>query len=147
MNVHDWHRTGLTPAFATIEQWIYDQLGYVGAEDEACYAVSVRAEEDRRGLAVRILIASDKGLFDLLWERPENVANRRLASQHYRWADVRGVHLSAETTLDPATLMHSEPAWRLEIAEPELVVNDAVDAAALLDFWKICVQEIGKATK
>lgn len=145
MNVHEWHRNGLLPAFATIEQWIYDQLGYAGAEDEACYAVGVRDEDDPRGLAVRILIASDKGLFDLLWERPEKVAQRRLVSRNYRWADVRGVRLTSETRLSPETLMHGQPEWRLEIAEPEFTVDEAVDASALLDFWNACITDMEKA--
>jgi hypothetical protein len=145
VNVHEWHRNGLLPAFGTIEQWIFDQLGYAAAEDEACYAVDVRDEKDRRGLAVRILIASDKGLFDLLWERPEDVAKRRLVSRHHRWADVRGVHLGADTSLDPQTLMHGEPRWRLTIADPEFTVDEATDATALLEFWTVCVKEMDKA--
>lgn len=144
MNVHDWHRQGLTPAFATVEQWIHDQLGYLQAEDEAVYAVSVRDEDDRLGLAVRILIASDKGLFDMLWERPESVYGRHLTSRHYRWADVRGVHLTGTTRLDTETLMRGEPEWRLEIAEPK-VDFEATDSTAVREFWTSCMNEIKKA--
>jgi hypothetical protein len=144
VNIHDWHRHGLKPPFATVEQWIQDQLGYLEAEDEACYAVSLREEPDRRGPAVRILIASDQGLFDMLWERPEKVDGRHLTSRHYPWADVRGVRLSGTTRLDSDTLMRSEPKWRLEIAEPE-VDFEADESAALLEFWTQCMEETQKA--
>lgn len=145
MNVHDWHRQGLAPPFATVEQWIHDQLGYLQAEDEAVYAISIREDDDHLGLAVRILIASDKGLFDMLWERPESVAGRHLTSRHYRWADVRGLHLSGTTRLNPDTLMRGEPEWRLEIAEPE-VDFEATDSTAVLEFWTTCMTEIKKAS-
>ena len=56
MKVHDWHRNGLRPVFATVEQWISDQLGFVGAEDMACFATELRPETARAGLAVRILV-------------------------------------------------------------------------------------------
>lgn len=109
MNLHDWHRNGLKPPFATVEQWIQDQLGYLKAEDEACYAVTVREEADRGGLAVRILVCSDQGLFDMLWERPEDPRGRHLTSRHYPWADVRGVRLTGTTHLEPETLMRTDP--------------------------------------
>ncbi len=145
MNVHDWHRQGLTPPFATVEQWIHDHLGYLQAEDVAIYATSIREDGDRLGPAVRILIASDKGLFDMLWERPERVAGRHLTSRHYRWADVRGVHLTGVTRLDAETLMRGEPQWRLEMAEPE-VAFDATDSTAVLEFWTTCMSEMKKAS-
>lgn len=145
MNIHDWHRHGLKPAFATVEQWISDQLGYAQAEDEACFAIEVRSEKARAGLAVRILVASDKGLFDMLWERPDDVAARRLTSRHYRWQDVRGVHLGAETRLDPETLHHGAPRWRLEIDEPEFAVEGTEEGQALLEFWRQCMSELDKA--
>src|SRR3954451_10762999 len=147
MNIHDWHRRGLTPAFATVEQWIQDQLGYVGAEDEACFAVRVRPEEASGGLAIRILIASDKGLFDMLWERPEDVTKRHLSSRHYRWADVRDLRLLTETRIDLHTLMHLEPEWGLEISEPQFRIDDAEQGTALLEFWKAADKELKKAVK
>jgi len=144
MNIHDWHREGLQPAFATVEQWISDQLGYLGAEDEAVYAVALRDEADRGGLAIRVLIATDKGLFDVLWERPDDVSRRHLTSRHYRWSDVRGVHIVGSTKLDAETLMRTEPYWRLEIADPAVEI-DLEESEAGLEFWKECVKELDKA--
>jgi hypothetical protein len=143
MNIHDWHREGLQPAFATVEQWISDQLGYMGAEDEAIYAVPLRDETDRRGPAVRILVCSDKGLFDFVWERPEDVTKRHLTARHFRWQDVRGVHMVSMTRLDAQTLMRTEPQWRLEIAEPAVDIEMA-ESEAGLEFWKSCVKELDK---
>ena len=147
MNIHEWHRNGLTPSFATVEQWIYDQLGFFEAEDEACYALSVRTEDDRRGLAVRVLVASDKGLFDIVWERPEQVADRRVVTRHHRWADVRGFHLSAETRLDAQTLMHGKPDWRVDVEVPEVVIDEPVDDEALLAFWSASMRELDKVAR
>jgi hypothetical protein len=145
VNVHDWHRTGLLPPFATVEQWIHDQLGYAGAEDEAVYAISLREAGDRGGAAVRILIATDRGLFDMLWERPEAVAERHLTTRQYRWADVRGFHLIAETRLDPETFIRRQPAWRLEIAEPAVEI-DGSETQALLEFWETCTKHLDKVS-
>lgn len=144
MNVHEWHRTGLQPPFATVEQWINDQLGYVGAEDEAVFAVELRSDSAREGLAVRILIATDKGLFDAVWERPDDVGSRRLVARQWRWQDVRDVHLIAETRLDPVTLTHTEPTWRLEVAEPAIALDGGDNGEALLEFWKQCTTEMKK---
>lgn len=147
MNVHDWHLNGLEPAFATVEQWINDQLGYMGAEDEACFAMQVRGENDRGGLAVRILVATDKGLMDMLWERPNDPAARNLTSRHYAWSEVRGLHLRAVTRLDPKTLVHGEPEWGLEIAEPPFALDRAEDGVPLLEFWTSCSQHIKNPAK
>lgn len=144
MNIHDWHRNGLVPPFATVEQWLIDQLGLYEAEDEACYALAVRDADHPAGLAVRILICADVGLFDVLWERPEKVTERRLVTVHHRWPDVRGLHLSSETRLDPETLMHGAPRWRLEAAEPEFVITEPTDDEALLEFWQACTRELDK---
>src|SRR5215213_10124817 len=146
MNVHDWHRNGLQPAFATVEQWISDQLGYIGAEDEACYAVQVRDENAPGGLTIRILVATDKGLVDMTWQRPESVESRNLASRHYRWEDVRGLRLTAATRLEPTTLIHREPEWGLEIDDPAFTLERAEEGLALLDFWKACDSEMKKAS-
>ena len=144
MNIHEWHRNGLQPAFATVEQWITDQLGYMGAGDEACYAVQLRGEEDKAGLAVRILVATDRGLLDMLWERPEAAADRHLTSRHYRWADVRGLHLEARTGLNPETLVHRAPEWGLSVDDPEFAVEPAEEGQALLEFWEACEKQLKK---
>jgi hypothetical protein len=144
MNVHEWHRNGLQPSFATIEQWIDEQLGYLGAEDEAIYAVGIRDEADKAGLAVRVLVCADKGFFDMLWERPDDVAARHLTSRHYLWSDVRGFHLTAVTNLDRETLMHGQPSWRLQIEQPAVdLVCEEGDAA--LEFWKACMKHLDRA--
>jgi hypothetical protein len=146
MNIHDWHRNGLEPPFATVEQWINDQLGYLGAEDEAIYAVTVRDETDRGRLAVRVLIATDRGLFDVLWERPDDVAKRHLTSRHYRWPDVQGFHISGTTRLDAESMMRTEPQWHLEIADPAVDI-EMEEGEAGLEFWSTCVREMEKAAR
>jgi hypothetical protein len=143
VKIHEWHRHGLQPAFGTIEQWLNDQLGFMGVEDEAVYAIELRPDTHRQGLAIRILVATDKGLVDMLWERPESVPDRHLSSRHYRWADVRGFHLVAETRLDPETLMRHEPAWRLEVDDPELAI-DGTEGEALLQFWSVAIKHLDK---
>jgi hypothetical protein len=147
MNIHDWHRNGLRPAFATVEQWIQDQLGYVGAEDEACFAIELRPDTARAGLAVRILVATDKGLFDMLWERPDAVAGRHLSSRLVRWPDVSGAQLLARTELDPQTLIHREPQWGIQMAVPEVSLERVDEGLALLAFWKACDKELKKAAR
>ena len=147
MNIHDWHRRGLKPAFATVEQWVIDQLGYLDAEDEACFAIQLRPDDDPKGLAVRILVASDKGLFDITWERPEKVADRRLETIHYRWDEVRGLRLSGNTRINPETLKHEAPRWSLHIEQPEVTIEPADESAALLEFWKECSTEMDKTTR
>ena len=145
MNIHDWHRRGLKPAFATVEQWIIDQLGYLGAEDEACFAIELRPDDDPKGLAVRILIASDKGLFDVIWERPEAVAERRLTSSHYRWDDVRGLRISGETRINPETLKHEKPRWSVRFEQPAFAIDSAEEGDALLELWAECSREMDRA--
>jgi hypothetical protein len=143
VKVHDWHRNGLQPSFATIEQWIHDQLGLLGAEDEAVYAITIRDETARAGLAIRILIASDRGLFDMLWERPDAVEGRHLTSRHHRWSDVRGLHISGATRLSSETLMRKAPEWRIQIEEPDVQI-DATESVAGLEFWQTCMEHLGK---
>jgi hypothetical protein len=147
MNVHDWHLSGLEPAFATIEQWIDDQLGFAGAEDEGCFATEIRPATARAGLAIRILIATDKGLFDMLWERPSDPAARHLSSTLHRWPEVTGAHLLATTRLDPQTLMHGEPEWGILMTQPEVSLPRVEEGPALLEFWKACEKELKKALK
>ena len=147
MNVHEWHRQGLEPAFATVEQWINDQLGFVGAEDDACFATEIRPETARGGLAIRILVATDKGLFDMLWERPSDPAARNLYSRLYRWPEVTGARLLATTRIDPQTLIHGEPEWGIEMTEPEVALPRVEEGLALLDFWKACDKQLKKAVK
>ena len=146
MNIHDWHRHGLKPAFATVEQWITDQLGYLGAEDEACFAIELRPETDAKGLAIRILVASDKGLFDFTWERPEAIDDRRLVGVHYRWDAVRGFRLTGETRVNPETLKHENPHWKLQMDIPEVVLEGAEESQALLDLWKECSTELDRVS-
>jgi hypothetical protein len=147
MNIHDWHRRGLKPAFATVEQWITDQLGYLGAEDQACFAIELRPDKDPKGLAVRILVCSDKGLFDFTWERPEAVADRRLTGTHYRWDEVRGLRLSGETRINPQTLKHENPRWQLHIEEPDVAIEDTDESGALLELWTECSLELDRVSR
>lgn len=147
MNVHEWHRQGLEPAFATVEQWIQDQLGYVGAEDSSCFAFELRPDGARGGLAIRVLVATDKGLFDMVWERPDDPAARHLTSRMYRWPDITGARLIATTRLDAATLIHGEPEWGLEMTQPEVSLERVAEGLALLEFWQACDKELKKAVK
>lgn len=140
----EWLDAGFEPPFGTVEDWIRDQLGRLDAEETAMYALSDRVD-GREG--IRILLASDIGLFDFFWYRPEVVEDRRLTGRHIPWAAVEGVTLVGETRLNQATLMHEEPAWRLSIAEPAVAIENPPNEAALLDFWRACREGGEKAAR
>jgi hypothetical protein len=135
MRMKDWLLAGFDPPFATVDEWIVDLIGRVGAEETAVYAM--RSNEDRRE-GIRVLVATDIGLFDFFWHRPEPVRERALTGRHVAWRDVRGLRLESETRLNPETLLRLEPAWRLTIEEPALTLEDPPSEPALLDFWSAC---------
>jgi hypothetical protein len=132
MRLSDWLHEGRQPRFGTIEQWIVEHLGHLGAEEEASYAI-----EDRMGrqTVVRILVAADRGLFDFRWHRPARRDARRLVGAHYLWREVRGVRLSGETRLH-ASLGHTGPVWALTIDEPAFSTSGG--DSALREFWAAC---------
>lgn len=145
MKISDWVREGCEPPFATIEDWLRDQLGQALLEEEATYALALRPETDRRGYAVRILIATDTCLADFTWERPAAVERRGLTAAYYAWHEVRGLRLTGTTHLEPATLMHQSPAWGLRLEVPELSVEKAEVPEAMLEFWHTCMTHVGEA--
>jgi hypothetical protein len=146
VKIADWIREDWEPAFATVEAWIHDQLGQAELQEEATYAYLLRPEKDPRGYAVRILVAADKGLADLTWERPNAVEQRVLKATYFGWHEVRGVRLTGETRIDPATLMHRAPTWGLRIEAPEVEIAEAVDDRALLEFWGAAMERIRAAS-
>jgi hypothetical protein len=135
----EWLLAGYDPPFATVDEWISDLIGRLGAEEEAVYAL--RAREDGRP-GIRIVLAGDIGLFDFFWYRPDDVSDRVLTCRLIPWRDVRGVALTSESRLNPSTLLRNEPVWRLVIEEPALTIESAPAEAVLLDFWK----EVHKAS-
>jgi hypothetical protein len=141
MKMSDWLRAGNEPAFGTVEQWIVDQLGRAGAEEEASYAL---ADEQGGRAGVRILVATDIGLYDAFWVRAKDPATRRLNGTLHLWRDVRGLQLAAETGAEPS-LRRREPAWSLRAEVPPLAIDDAVDGDALLGFWSACRKSIEQA--
>jgi hypothetical protein len=143
MKIADWIRLSLEPPFATIEAWIRDQLGQAQLEEEATFAYLLRPDTDRRGYAVRILVAADDALADFTWERPEALDQRVLRAAFIGWREVAGVRLTGETRLDPKTLMHQAPSWGLRMETPDVEITDAVDADAMLQFWSACMKAIG----
>jgi hypothetical protein len=146
VKVADWIREGWEPPFATIEDWLRDQLGEAKLEEEATYAVELRPENDGGGYAVRILVATDAALADFTWERPAAVGRRVLTAAYYGWHEVRGLRLTSETRLNPATLMHRSAMWGLRIEMPELTITDATEDEALLEFWSVCMGHLGDST-
>lgn len=138
MKVTDWLRAGLDPAFGTVEHWITDQLGRLGAEEEAAYALTVGARN------VRILLATDAGLLDCLWDGPDEGAQRRLTSTMSLWGEVSGLRIVSRTTID-ASLRRPDPVWSLTLREPSVDIHDAVDEGAVLEFWKACRSDIERS--
>ncbi len=141
MKIREWLDAGFEPPFATIEEWIADHLGRLEAEERATYALESRLD-GRDG--VRILSASDIGLFDFFWYRPERVEQRSVTGRLVPWESVRGLTLVGETRLNETTLMHGAPLWRLSLSEPEVVIEQPPSEAVLLDFWKACREALEK---
>jgi hypothetical protein len=135
MKMKEWLLAGYEPPIGTIDDWIIDLIGRVRAEEQAMYAL--RAKHDGRS-GVRVLVATDLGLFDFFWDRPEAVKDRALTGTLTPWRDVHGVTLSCETRLNPSTLLRSEPIWRLSIEEPRVTIDDVPAEAVVLDFWRAC---------
>jgi hypothetical protein len=130
VKVADWLESGLEPPIGSVQQWLVDHLGVAGAEEDACFALA----DGRTG--VRILIATDIGLFDFRWQ----VDRHHLTGIHHRWSDVAGLRLTGETGVGPDRARRP-PAWTLAIGEPELSVgplDDAPAVTALLAFWRTC---------
>lgn len=138
----EWLEAGLEPAFGTVQQWMTDQLGALGADEEACYALFVR----ERPLRVRILVAADIGLVDFVWDRPEPPHERTVTSTHTAWRDVSPPTIQGETRLSRA-LIHLPPTWSLRLERPAVAIVDAVDQGALLAFWKACAVACGSLKK
>jgi hypothetical protein len=131
----EWLLAGFEPPFATVDEWIVDLIGRLGAEETAAYAMRDR-DGTREG--IRVLVATDIGLFDFFWYRPEPIRERTLTGRHVAWGDVRGLRLESETRLKPETLLRLEPAWRMTIEDPPLTLEDPPSEPALLDFWGAC---------
>jgi len=146
VKVSDWIREGWEPPFATIEDWLRDQLGEAKLEEEATYAVQLRPESDESGYAVRIVVATDAALADFIWERPAAIERRVLSGTYYGWHEVRGLRLTSETRLDPATLMHRSARWGVRMEVPELIITETIEDAALLEFWSACMDHLGDST-
>jgi hypothetical protein len=144
MRMNEWLDAGFDPPFGTVEEWITDQLGRLNAEEGAMYALNDRVE-GREG--IRILVATDIGLFDFFWYRPEAVGERRLTGRHIPWDAVEGLTLTGETRLNEATLMHQEPAWRLSLTKPAVGIENPPNEAVLLDFWKQCREGVETAAR
>jgi hypothetical protein len=142
MKMHEWHAAGLEPAFATVDEWIIDQLGRLEAEELASYAIAVSGQRTR---AVRILVATDIGLFDVNWTRAADPGKRWVAARHLPWWEVAGLQLEAETRLDPETMTRQEPTWSLTIREPQVEFPETPAKEALVGFWKVCREQMAKA--
>jgi hypothetical protein len=142
VNSREWHDADLEPSYATVDDWITDQLGRLEAEELAVYAIE--AGSGRRPV-VRILVATDVGLFDFTWERPPDPGERQVAGVHIPWGEVRGLRLAATTRLDPATLTRMQPVWSLAIDEPEVSLSESPIEPALVGFWRVCHEQMKKA--
>jgi hypothetical protein len=139
----EWLLAGFDPPFATVDEWISDLIGRVGAEEQAVYALRDR-DSSREG--TRVLVATDLGLFDFFWYRPDAVADRSLTARHVPWTDVRGLALYSDTRLNASTLLRLEPTWRLSIEEPAVSIEEAPEEHVLLDFWRACHDGLTKGS-
>jgi hypothetical protein len=90
---------------------------------------------------LRVLVATDIGLFDYQWTPADSRGNGRLHGMTYRWRNVQGLRLQSEATFDVDS---GEPrsVWRLVAQEPKIELaaesppGVALEPAAraLLDF-------------
>lgn len=138
MKRQEWLDAGLEPPFGTVDQWITDQLGLLGAEEEAAYALDETPPRRGAERVVRIIVAADIGLVDFVWQRPEDPEERRLTGRLVPWRQV-GARVTGETRLSEA-LIHEPPHWSLTLEDPRLSIADPVDDDALLDLWKTCAK-------
>jgi hypothetical protein len=143
----EWIREKRDPPFASIEQWLRDQMGHVGLEEEAVYAIELRPDHDPKGYAVRILVAAEQALADFTWERPDEVERRHLTATFYPWSEVAGLRLLARTELDPGTLMHEAPRFGMRLDEPRLELPESEVDPAVLAFWKACLRHVETGSK
>lgn len=142
MKRSEWHEAGFEPMFGTIEDWINDQLGAFGADEEAVYAVQEMRARDG-GTGVHILIATDVGLFDMWWIRPDTPEERRLTGRLVPYRLMHGFALTGETRLAP-TLMHEPPVWRLAADTPAIDIARPEHEAAFLELCTVIVKALAR---
>lgn len=142
MRREEWLDAGLEPPFGTVDQWMTDQLGMLGGEEEAAYALDEAPPRPGAEQVVRILVAADVGLVDFRWHRTDGPAGRRVSGRLVPWRQV-GARITGETRLSEA-LIHEPPRWSLSLDDPPLSITDPVDQDALLDFWRACAKAAGE---
>jgi len=138
----DWHEAAFEPLFGTIEDWINDHLGAMGADEEAVYAVEETRSRDG-GRGVHIVMATDVGLFDFWWLRPETAEERSLTGTLVPYRLMRGFSISGETRLAP-TLMHQPPVWHLRAEVPAIDIAAPEHEAAFLELCTVIVKALAK---
>lgn len=141
MKMSDWLRQGIEPPFGTVEHWIVDQMGRLGAEEEHSYALTAQSD-GRHG--VRILVAADIGLYDAFWDRSETGPEQSLSGTLHVWQEVHGLQITGLTEIG-SDLRRGDPRWSLSVEAPAIEIEKAVDEAALIDFWSACRKELGRA--
>lgn len=114
--------------------WMRQQLGILGVEEIAVYAVESGGADEVR----RILAATEVGLLDETYAPTNSAARYRLAGRLYPWQAVRGVDLRVETVRVWA--LEDRTRWSLQIGRPgfAVITEDPQLGSALCDFAKVC---------
>jgi len=114
--------------------WMRQQLGTLGVEEIAVYAVETRGTDEVR----RIMAATEVGLLDETYAPTNSAARYRLAGRLYPWQAVRGVDLRVETVRVWA--LEDRTRWSLQIGRPgfAVITEDPQLGSALCDFAKVC---------
>ena len=86
-------------------------------------------------------MATELGLLDARFS-PGGNGGGSLDSTMTPWTEVRGVLLTAETTLNDA--LRHRTRRRLTVANPAIEINEPADEDALIEFWRECVLRAGR---
>jgi hypothetical protein len=137
MKMRDWDEGGGQPAFGHRAYWIEDILDSLDAAEIASYALSEGdGSGDDASVPRRYLVACELGILDARADADED-DNPRLASALIPWSDVRGVRVSAVTSLDDA--FRHATTWSGSLGLPSVRIDDPAKPDALLELWRECL--------
>jgi len=117
-----------------VKEWIGLELGNLGVEDLAVYAVEAGSEGDER----RVLVATEVGILDQRYAPFGSSARYRLAMLLYPWQVLRGVELRADTFRLWA--MEHRTRWSFKLHHPhfEAATESPELGQALCDLARVC---------
>lgn len=141
MRREEWLDAGLEPPFGTVDQWTTDQLGMLGGEEEAAYALDEAPPRPGAEQVVRILVAADVG-----WWTSGGTGRTDLPGGGSAVGSSRGARLGADHRRDPSlgSAYPRAPTLVAVADDPPLSITDPVDQDALLDFWRACAKAAGE---